>query len=81
MQLIQIDIIACTGNEFKCKSKEEIYSYFAEKYFAILSNQIRFDFEKYGPESISKESKIDIEYLGDWQNRVIYEINQTELDL
>ena len=47
----------------------------------LLSNQIRFDFEKYGKDSIIKESTLKLSVLANWQNRKIFEISQTELAL
>ena len=47
----------------------------------VLTNQIRFDFEKYGPESIIKESTFYVEFMGDGNDRVEYKVSQTELAL
>ena len=47
----------------------------------FLSNKIRFDFAKYGKDSIIKESTLKLSVLGSWQNRKIFEISQTELAL
>ena len=47
----------------------------------ILSNQIRFDFQKYGEESIIKESYMNVSYLGDWHHRQNFELSKTELTL
>ena len=55
-QTINIDIIKCLGEG--CKSDEEIKQYFAARQLYVLSNQIRFDFQKYDAESIIKESVI-----------------------
>ena len=57
--IIVVDIVKCT--EFDVvdfKSEEEIKEYFAEQQMFILANQIVFDFQKYGEESIIKESEI-----------------------
>ena len=35
----------------------------------VLANQISFDFQKYGKESMVKESAITVVFLGDWQSR------------
>ena len=55
---IYIDVVKCDGKEVECKSDEEIRKYFAEKALVILTNRIRFDFEKYGEDSIVKESEM-----------------------
>ena len=55
--------------------------YFAGSYMFLLSNQIRFDFEKYGKDSIMKESKLNISVLGNLQNFKLLEISQTEVAL
>ena len=47
----------------------------------VLSNQIRFDFLKYGEDSIIKESAIEIRQFYDWGALETYEISQTELSL
>ena len=66
---IYIDVVKCDGKEVACKSDEEIRNYFAEKSLVILTNRIRFDFEKYGEVSIVKESEIKWLEFGLWQNR------------
>ena len=47
----------------------------------ILSNQVRFDFQKYGADSIIKESVVVRKRLGAWQNRQSFEIRQSQLTL
>ena len=47
----------------------------------ILKNQIRFNPQKYGEESIILESKIDVVYMGSWQHRFQFYVQKTELSL
>ena len=79
-QVILINLLKCTDRDY-CKSDDEIMNYFAGSYLYVLSNQIRFDFEKYGKDSIIKESTLKLSLLANWQNRKIFEISQTELAL
>ena len=64
-QFIYIDIVKCTGSE-ECRSDEEIKKYFASRYINLMSNQIRFDFEKYGEDAIIIESTLITEFVGAW---------------
>ena len=75
-----INLFKCTDRDY-CKSDEEIKNYFEDNYLYFLSNKIRFDFEKYGKDSIIKESTLKLSLLGDWKNRKIFEVSQTELSL
>ena len=45
-------------DEVECKSDEEVKRYFGTRAMYILSNQIRFDFEKYGEEAIIRETSV-----------------------
>ena len=47
----------------------------------VLANQISFDFQRYGTESMIKESAVKTVYFGDWQSRTMFEISKTELGL
>ena len=82
VQRVQIDIEKCRNKTgITCKSDEDIDLYFAKRNFYILHNEVRFDYQKYGAESIIKQSKIRMESLGDWQTRTVYKVVQTELAL
>ena len=51
--MLFIDIVKCSAeDEVECKSDEEILHYFSHMNLYLLSNQIRFDFEKYGRDAI-----------------------------
>lgn len=47
----------------------------------VLSNQIRFDQQKYGQESIVAESKMTYFDLTSWNSRRTFKISKTELSL
>ena len=55
-QMIIVMLERCIGHDY-CKSPEEIEEYFSNRFIQLYYNQIRFDSEKYGPESIIMESK------------------------
>ena len=81
-QHIEVELWQCNADsEVQCKSDEEIKKFFSDQNMSILSNQIRFDFEKYGSESIIQESSIESIILGDWQSRQFFEISRTQLAL
>ena len=57
--MIQIRVDKCVEVDgIQCKSDEDIKFYFAEQFLSVLSNQLRFDFEQYGEDSIIKESAL-----------------------
>ena len=70
-QSIVIDIVKCTGHDY-CKSDTQIKDHFARKTVYMLTNQIRFDFQRYGHDSIHKESAVKMIDFGTWQSRKIY---------
>ena len=78
-QVINVDFLKCMGDG--CKSDEEIKEFYAGQSLFVLANQLRFDFQKYGRESLIKESEFLPVTLGLWQTRQIFEVSKTELVL
>jgi len=48
-----------TEQDFVCKSKAEILSFFRDKFLLIMYSQVRFDSEKFGEDSIIAESQLN----------------------
>ena len=67
-QYITVDLVQCMGDDF-CKSDDEIKKYFHVMQMLLLSNNIRFDQQKYGQDSIIMESSYELIFLGQWQSR------------
>lgn len=79
---LYIDIVKCTPREgLECKSDEEIKEYFSFFSINLLKNQVRFDQQFYGEESIIQESRIDWHNVGNWGTRVQYLVTKTEVFL
>ena len=57
--MINVNVHRCVGHDY-CKSEEEIDYFLDRSYMIMLSNQIKFDYKKYGEESIVNESIISI---------------------
>ena len=55
---LQVYLNKCLGKDY-CRSDEEIQQFFRYKFLLLLKNQIRFDSEKIGSESITLESRAD----------------------
>ena len=55
---IRVKLNKCQGKDY-CKSEEEINEFFRGKYIISFVNEIRFDSQFYGKESIIKESRMD----------------------
>ena len=72
--MVYIDLVKCTGHDY-CRSEEEFKSFLDGQYLALLSNQIRFDFEQYGLDSIIQESQVEAIKLGTWHSRQLFEIS------
>ena len=65
----------------QCRPDEEIEEFFSNQYIFHWSNKIRFDFKKYGRDSIKQESEMQLSFLGAWRSRQVYEVSTTELAL
>ena len=55
---IRVHLNRCQGKDF-CKSDEEITEFIRGKYLIVYVNEIRFDSQHFGEESIITESRID----------------------
>ena len=78
---IQINLKKCQGYEY-CKTDEQITQFMKGKYLLLLSNQIRFDSDLYGIESILPESRIMwISISTQMQLSFPFVVSMTELEL
>ena len=55
---IRVYLNKCQGKDY-CKTEEEINKFIKGKYLIVYVNEIRFDAQFYGEESIIKESRMD----------------------
>ena len=80
-KLLRATLNRCSGHDY-CKSQEEINEYLENKYLLLLINQIRFDSERYGEESIVPESRVDwIRVSTKIQFEQPYSVKKTRLQL
>ena len=77
-----MEIVKCTEEDgVEYKTDEEIKEYFALQQIFILSNQLSFDFQKYGEDAIVMESNLHQIWLGNWQSYQLLSVSKTELSL
>ena len=81
--LLEVKITRCDSSEEEnCKSDEITHKFFEGKYIAILTNQIRFDSNQYGEDSIIRESRLDwLEYAMSVTQALEMKIKKTNLYL
>ena len=69
-------------DDLECKSEEEIEEYFSDKYFLLLSNQVRFESEEFSNDKIVKESLIKkIKINTQMRYTQAYRVSTTQLEL
>lgn len=54
---VKVSLNACVG-QAHCKSDQEIKDYLRGSYMLLLTNQMRFDSTRFGPDAIVRESRI-----------------------
>ena len=76
--LIEVDLIMCTEHDY-CRSEEEIKTFFGNSFMFFLKNQMSFDQNRFGSDSVVLESRLDSIKLGAWKRQQIYEVTKTTL--
>lgn len=56
-QTFKVDFEKCTGKDY-CKSEAEIRDWLRQKFIVLIYNQVRFNPEGYGEQSVIRESRI-----------------------
>lgn len=79
-KMLYIDVVKCQGRD-DCKSDSDIKAYFDNKSLFLLTNEIRFDQTQYGSNSIVEESTIESVTIGVWHQRLVFEVQKSELSL
>ena len=78
---IYLTLYRCQGHDY-CKTDEQITQFLKGKYLLLLHNQIRFDPELYGIESIIRESRIKwISISTQMQQEFPFVVTMSELQL
>ena len=78
---IRVYLNRCQGKDY-CKTDEEINEFVRGKFLIVYANEIRFESQLYGKESIIKESHMDWVRISTYiKFELPYEVSKSELSL